>query len=102
MPKQLTQAIVEEWIALIAGKFNVRDIWNEVGIVSPEGRHHLRTILNRLESKGVISTNGSGGGYRKLDTEAQIIAWQEADPPKVVPLTFPFGEHEVAKVYPKS
>jgi hypothetical protein len=102
MPKQLTQAVIEEWISLIKGKFSVRDIWNEVGIESPEGKHHLRTILNRLETKGIIVANGGGGQYRKIDTEAQVIAWQQADPNKVVSLKFPFSEHEVAKIYPKS
>lgn len=102
MPKQLSQAVIEEWITLIKGKFNVRDIWNEVGIESPEGKHHLRTILNRLETKGIIVANGGGGNYRKLDTEAQVIAWQKADPSKTIPLKFPFGEHDLAKIYPKS
>ena len=102
MPKQLTQAVVEEWISLVKGKFNVRDIWSEVGIDSPEGKTHLRVILSRLETKGIISANGGGGTYRKLDTEATVIAWQQADPQNTVSLELPFGEHEMAKVYPKS
>jgi len=101
MPQPLSQAVIEEWISLIKGKFNVRDIWSEVGIESPEGKHHLRTILNRLEAKGVIAANG-GGAYRRLDNEAPVIEWQQADPGNVVPLRFPFGEHDLAKVYPKS
>ena len=102
MPKQLTQAVVEEWISLVKGKFNVRDIWSEVGIDSPEGKTHLRVILSRLETKGIISANGGGGTYRKLDTEATVIAWQQADPQNTVSLELPFGEHTMAKVYPKS
>ena len=102
MPKQLTQAVIEEWISLIKGKFNVRDVWNEVGIESPEGKTYLRVILSRIESKGIISANGGGGNYRKLDTEATVIAWQQADPNKTVPLEFPFEEHKMAKIYPKS
>jgi len=102
MPKQLTQAIVEEWVSLIKGKFNVRDIWNEVGIESPENKQHLRVILSRLEAKGIISANGGGGNYRRIDTEAAVIEWQQADPNKTVPLEFPFDEHELAKIYPKS
>jgi len=102
MAKQLTQSIIEEWISLIKGKFNVRDIWNEVGIESPEGKTYLRVILRRLEDKELISANGGGGNYRKLDTEATVIEWQQADPSKTVPLEFPFEEHKMAKVYPKS
>ena len=102
MPLPLSQAVVEQWIALVKGKFNVRDIWAEVGIESPEGKTHLRVILGRLEQKGLICANGGGGFYRKLDLEAPVIAWQEVDPNKTVPLLFPFGEHEFAKIYPKS
>ncbi len=102
MARELTQARVEEWVALVTGKFNVRDIWSEVGIESPEGKAVLRVILSRLVAKGIISTNGGGGSYRRLDTDATIINWQAADPTQTVPLRFPFGEHEVAKVYPKS
>lgn len=101
MARELRQAIVEEWITLIKGSFHVRDIWNDIGIESPEGKTHLRVILQRLEQKGIIASNGTGA-YRKLDMEAPVIAWQQADPDKVVPLRFPFGEHQVCKVYPKS
>ena len=102
MAKQLSQAVIEEWVSLIKGKFNVRDIWNEVGIETPENKQHLRVILGRLEAKGIISGNGGGGAYRRLDTEATVINWQQADPQNTVPLEFPFGEHTLAKVYPKS
>lgn len=102
MPKVLTQAVIEEWIGLIpTGKFSVHDIWNEVGIDSPENKAHLRVILGRLEVKGTISSSG-GGIYRKTDGIAPEIDWQNADPKKTVPLVFPFGEHELARIYPKS
>ena len=98
---QLSQAVVEQWVALIDGGFSVRDVWNDVGIESPEGRQHLRVILRRLQDKGIIVANGNGT-YRKLDKEAPVIQWQTADPEKVVPLLFPFDEHKVCKIYPKS
>ena len=44
MAKMLTQAVIEEWISLVDGKFNVRDIWHEVGIETPENKTHLREI----------------------------------------------------------
>jgi len=102
MAKMLTQAVIEEWISLVKGKFNVRDIWYEVGIETPENKTHLRVILSRLETKGIMSANGGGGNYRRLDTEVQVVEWQKADPNKVIDLKFPFGEHNFAKIYPKS
>lgn len=103
MAKQLTQALIEEWVSLTKGQFNVRDIWSEIGIESPEGKHHLRTILDRLEVKEIIKQLDKGfGNYRKLENEAPKIPWEDADVTNSVPLLFPFGEHEFVKIYPKS
>lgn len=102
MAKQLTQATIEQWIALVKGKFNVRDIWQEIGIETAEGKTYLRVILSRIEKAGIISNNGGGGMYRKLDLEAPLIDWQAANPENDVPLKFPFGEHEYSTIYPKS
>lgn len=102
MPKQLTQAIVEEWVALVKGKFNVRDIWAELDIMSPEGKKHLRTILNRLEEKGIVSSNGGGGQYRKPDIEKVIMDWRSADPGNTIDIKWPFGIEQYASIYPKN
>ena len=103
MPLPLSQAIVEQWISITKGQFNVRDIWNEVGIDSPEGKKHLKTILSRLEDKRLIRQLDKGfGNYRILDTEATKMNWQGADPSRVIPLKFPFGEEEFVKIFPKS
>ncbi len=101
MPIPLTQAVVEQWVALVKGRFNTRDIWNEIGIESAEGKHHLRTILSRLEEKGIISDLGYGT-YRKLDNEKKVIDWQNADPNSILPIKLPFGLHDLCKVFPRS
>jgi len=102
MAKQLTQATVEQWVALVDGRFSVRDIWQELGIESYEGKSHLRLILKRLKDKGVIASLSRDGTYRKLENEVVEIEWQSADPNKIVPLEFPFGIQEYARIYPKS
>jgi len=103
MPVPLSQAIIEQWVALTKGQFNVRDIWSEVGIESPEGKDHLRKILSRLEDKGIIRQLDKGfGNYRCVDSKATKIDWEGADPNATVPLLFPFGEHEFVKIFPKS
>jgi hypothetical protein len=102
LPIQLTQAVIEQWITLVRGKFCVRDIWNEVGIQSTEGKQYLRVILGRLEDRGVISVNGGPGYYRKTDNTANVVDWQKADIERVLPLRFPFGLEQYVKVYPKS
>ena len=101
MPKELTQNIVEEWIALISGSFNVRDIWAELGIYSYEGKQHRRMIMYRLKDKGVVASIGRNGTYRRADTEAHEIHWQAADPSKIVSLKFPFQIEEYSRIIPR-
>ena len=103
MPRQLTQSLIEEWVSITKGQFSLRDIWNEIGIESSEGKKHLRTILDRLEEKGIITHLEKGyGNYRRVDNEATKMDWENADPDNTVPLLFPFGEHEFVKIFPKS
>lgn len=102
MAKLLTQAVIEEWVSLVKGKFNVRDIWSEVGIETPQGKQHLRTILDRLEDKGIVSSNGGGGAFRKLDKEAPLIDWRSANPANTIPLSWPFELEKYALIYPKN
>lgn len=102
MVKELTQAIVEQWVALATGRFTVRDIWAELGIESYEGKHHLRTILCRLEEKGIVASLSKDGTYRRVDSEILPLDWQAANPEKFLPLVFPFGLEKWVKIYPHS
>ena len=101
MSLPLTQAIVEEWVTPIKGTFDIKDICFDLDIVSPEGRKKLRVYLYRLEERGVLSYLG-GNKFRKIDNNAPEIDWQTADLNAVLPLLFPFGEHEYCKIFPKS
>ncbi len=101
MPLRLEQRIVEQWLELVTKQFTNREAWEELGIVSPEGKTHLRQIFSRFEARGMIISLGRGA-YRKVDTEAKLIDWQAADSTNIVPLRFPFGLEEFARIYPKS
>ena len=100
MPVPLTQAIVEQWVSLTKGQFNVRDIWQEIGIETPEGKNYLRKILSRMPN--VKQLEKGFGNYRVIDSQAMEMNWEHADPANIVPLLFPFGEHEFVKIFPKS
>jgi len=100
MPKQLTQALIEQWVSLTRGQFNVRDIWAEIGIESPEGKSYLRKILSRIPT--VQQLDKGFGNYKVIDSQAMKMNWETADPNNTVPLLFPFGEHEFVKIFPKS
>jgi len=101
MAKELTPAIVSEWLDLVVATFDVREIWQEIGIVTPEGKHHLRVILSRFEEKGVVVSLGSGK-YRKKDWEKKPIDWQSADVDNWLPILLPFTIHDYARIFPKS
>ncbi len=102
MPLPLSQAVIEQWVALAAGKFNVRDIWQELGIDSSEGKQHLRVILTRLVKDNVVARLSNNGDFRCVDHSLVPVEWQSADPNKTLPLVFPFGEHDLCKIFPKS
>jgi hypothetical protein len=100
MPRELTQAIVEQWVSLATGTFNVRDIWAEIGIESTQGKHHLRIILQRLEEKGIVKPLSKDGAYRRVDSDAKPIEWQTANPGKFLPLVLPFGSENWVRFIP--
>lgn len=101
MALRLEQRVVEEWLTLVKGLFTTREIWDELGIITSENKAYLRTILSRIEATNHIVLIGKGV-YRKVDNEAKVIDWQAADSEKIVPLKFPFGLEEYARIYPKS
>ena len=101
MPKELTAGVVKEWLSLITGNFEIREIWNELGIESAEGKKHLRVILYRFEEQKLVVSIGSGK-YRKVDNEREKMDWENADPNAFLPIKLPFGLHEHCLIYPKS
>jgi len=102
MPKELSQSVVLEYLALVSGTFNTRQVCAELNIITPEGKGHLRVILHRLSETGVITKTSLDGTYRKLDTEKKEMDWQSADISKTLPLILPFGIHKICRIYPKS
>ena len=102
MPKQLTYDVVLQWVTLVSGNFNTRQMWAELNILTPESKAYLRVCLNRMVDAGVIAKTSLDGTYRRIDNEKKPIDWQSADLSKVLPIRLPFGIHEVCKIYPKS
>ena len=99
---RLTQDVVEKWIALTDGAFNVRDIWSEVGIEEPENKSHLRVILHRLIQNKVIAPAGKYGYYRKVEDERKPIDWQGKRHTPSLSLKFPFGLELYCRIRPKN
>ena len=101
MAQQLTQAVVEQWVALTHGRITNRDAWAELDIGTPEGRAHLRKIMRRLVDAGILRALADGN-YQRVNGACPIIDWQAADLTNVVDLAFPFSLEEYAAIYPKS
>lgn len=102
MPKELSMNLVREWVDLTSGAFNVRQIWAERNILTPEGKQQLRVYLNRMVEAGIIAKTKVDGTYRKLDTEKIPLIWETADPNANLPIQLPFDLHTLVKIYPKS
>jgi hypothetical protein len=102
MPKELTQSTIEQWVALVTGQFTLKEIKDDLRIQTEEGSTHLRVIMNRLVEKGLVARNGGPGSYRRIDNEAELMNWQDADVNNTINLKFPFELEKYVKIYPKS
>ena len=83
----------------------MRDIWDELNIISAPGKHHLRIILDRMEARNpplIKHVDKGFGTYRKLDNEAPILDWRSANSQNIVPLKWPFELEKYALMYPKN
>jgi len=103
MSEKLTQVIVKSWIETTLGWWHYRDLDKDLDIVSPEGKAHRRLILKRFCDEGVVERQpGKEGIFRRVDSLAPIIPWQEADASNTVNLKFPFGLEKWVSIYPKN
>lgn len=100
---ELTTAVIKEWLKLVSGTFDVRELWNELPITKPEGKSKLRVILFRLEHEDPpVVANLGNGKYRKIENEKQLMDWESADPDNWLPLLLPFDLHQHCLIFPKS
>jgi hypothetical protein len=99
--RKLTQARVEEWVAITQEAFTKEDACKEIGIESYQAREHLRIILDRLVDKNILRRAGKRE-YKRTDLNLVKMEWQKADPKNELNLTFPFGIEAVCRLFPKS
>lgn len=103
MAEKLTQAVVQAWIETTTGWWHYRDLDKDIDIVSPEGKAYRRVILKRLCDLAIVEKDPrQEGKFRRVDSQAPIIEWQEADASRTVDLKFPFGLEQWVAIYPKN
>jgi hypothetical protein len=96
------QTTILEWVKSTSGQFTLKDIYNELYILSPESKAYVRVIMRRLKQAGIVEALGKRDGiYRLVDTEAPEENWQTVDK-RVVELKFPFELEKYIRILPKS
>ncbi len=106
---ELTQGIIESWVAETIGWFDVRQMDSDMGIESVGAKNTRRVALHRLVKACKLEKHPTQEGkYRFVRTEVRRLD-PKADPRGVLPLNWPRDveteEHfalENIKVYPKS
>jgi hypothetical protein len=103
VPKELTQARVEQWISMATGAFTLQDIQRELNINTEESKNYLRVVINRLASgqSGILERVGKKDGvFRPIDKTANEISLENIDLDTKVNLLLPFDIHEYVEFYP--
>ncbi len=95
---------IKRWVAGTVGWFTVAQVNDGVGI-NPKGpnRGNRDVILSRLVAAGTLKRHPSQHGiYRLVDNKAPVLDWKDADPNKVLDITWPFGLEQYVKFFRKN
>jgi hypothetical protein len=87
------------WLESKTGQFQVKDYYNESNVVKKEEKHAVIVALKSLCTEGILESCGNRSGtYRKIEKDFTLQQWwnDEGEP---LPLTFPLGVGQLAKVY---
>lgn len=103
MPNKLQMHIVENWVSMTDGAFQISDAARELGVITPEGRDALRVYLSRMVIAGAIErTSGKDGIFRRVDKTINEINFIDVDLTKTVQVKLPFQIHEYITFYVKN
>lgn len=103
MTRELTKAIVTNWVSLATGTFQLYDIQRELGIDSPEGKNTLRVIMHRLVAENLIErVDKKDGVFRIVKSNAEEIKFDNVDESAVIPLVLPFQISNYVEIYQKN
>lgn len=92
-----------DYVNLQYGDISSTIIYSYLQLSTTKSKKTCNQALSRLVDAGVLVRvpKKGAGWYRKLETDLEETDWQSASD-KIVPLKFPFGLEEYAKIYPKS
>lgn len=81
-------------------RFTNRDIWQEMDIMTGQGKASLRAIMSEFKAEGKLIAEGNGH-WRKPEGELQEMDWENADAPPL-PILWPFDLHKYVACYPRT
>lgn len=93
---------VKDWVCLQSGYFLSTECQQCLQLSTREDRKNLSIILKRLCDQRVIERYGEkSGSFRKIETEIELINWENADD-SIIPLQFPFEIERLVSIMPKN
>jgi hypothetical protein len=91
-----------KWVEVTEGHFSLTNYHAESFIVTPEQKHALVVLCNRMIKEGILEKYGDKRGmYRKVEKNADKINWEEADDTPIS-IKWPFEIETVVDILPKS
>lgn len=93
---------VKDWVCLQSGYFLSTECQQSLQLSTREDKKNLSIILKRLCDQRVIERYGEkSGSFRKIETEIELINWENADD-SIIPLQFPFEIERLVSIMPKN
>ena len=93
---------VREFYLLQKGYILTTNLLQLLHITTKDDKRHVTVIQNRLEKEGFIEKHGEVRGcYRPVEKKTEKMEFIE-DEIKEFPVKFPFGLHDLCKLYPKN
>jgi hypothetical protein len=93
---------VKDWVCLQSGYFLSTECQQSLQLSTREDKKNLSIILKRLCDQRVIERYGEkSGSFRKIETEIELINWENADD-SIIPLQFPFEIESLVSIMPKN
>jgi hypothetical protein len=100
---KLPKAVVDNWVSMATGSFQLADVARELGIITPEGKAVLRVYLNDFVKEGKVQrVKNRDGIFRPVDNDLTEINLINVDLEKKIPLKLPFAIDQYVEFYPKN
>lgn len=96
----ISAELVRDYVDSIDGRFTNRDLYEDLGLKSPDDKRTARLYLRRLKERGIIETDGDrAGSWRKVDQELEPMDLVNVEC-ETLPLKLPLDIDEWVNIMP--